>query len=153
EDKRDPISVRSRTGYVLIFGGCPILWVSKLQKEISVSTTEAEYIALSQSMREMIPTKRLTIEMLLFFGIQLEEAMTKTTCFEDNAGALTLAHTPALTLRNKHIGIKYHFFREHVRDGTVAIKKVDTNDQLADIFTKGLSQPKFCRMRFLLQGW
>ena len=50
----DPASVYSRTGYINKYKNCPILWVSKLQSEISLSTTEAEYIALSQAMREVI---------------------------------------------------------------------------------------------------
>jgi len=50
EDDQDPVSVKSHTGYVLLFGGCPLLWVSKLQTEIALSTMEVEYIALSHSM-------------------------------------------------------------------------------------------------------
>ena len=50
-------SVLSRTGYVLTFSGCPISWVSKMQTEIALSTTEAEYIALSQSVRDLIPIR------------------------------------------------------------------------------------------------
>ncbi|MGH7955130.1 MAG: reverse transcriptase domain-containing protein [Gloeomargaritales cyanobacterium] len=153
EDSQDPISTRSRTGYVLIFAGCPILWVSKLQTEIALSTTEAEYVALSQSMRDVLPTQRLIIEILAFFKCTLEDTTTRSTVFEDNAGALTLAHTPAMTARSKHYGIKYHFFREHVRKGTVAIKKVNTELQKADIFTKGLGAIKFRELRRLLIGW
>ena len=50
EDDQDPVCVKSRTEYVLLFDGCPLLWVSKLQTEIALSTMEAEYVALSQSM-------------------------------------------------------------------------------------------------------
>ena len=55
EDQQDPVCVKSRTGYVLTLGKTPLLWVSKLQTEVALSTTEAEYIALSQAMRELIP--------------------------------------------------------------------------------------------------
>ncbi|MGH7974068.1 MAG: Ty1/Copia family ribonuclease HI [bacterium] len=153
EDSQDPISARSRTGYVLVFAGCPILWVSKLQTEIALSTTEAEYVALSQSMRDVLPTQRLIIEILEFFKLALDATTTRSTVFEDNAGALTLAHTPAMTARSKHYGIKYHFFREHVRRGTVLIKKVNSEFQKADIFTKGLGSIKFRNIRKLLIGW
>jgi hypothetical protein len=54
-DSNDPENVLSRTGYIIYYAGCPIHWVSKLQTEIALSTTEAEYIALSQSMRDVIP--------------------------------------------------------------------------------------------------
>ena len=106
EDDQDPISVKSRTGYMLIFDGCPLLWVSKLQMEITLSTTEAEYIALSQSMRDLLPTKELIVELLPQFGIKLENVTTYSTVFEDNQGAIALENAPKLTPRTKHIGIK-----------------------------------------------
>ena len=55
EDDQDPICVKSQTGFILMFGGCPILWVSKLQTEVALYTMEAEYIALSQAMHELLP--------------------------------------------------------------------------------------------------
>ena len=59
----DPDTARSRTGYIVKFNGCPILWASKLQTEVALSSTEAEYVALSQSMREVLPLIALTQEM------------------------------------------------------------------------------------------
>ena len=59
EDILDPISVRSRTGYVITLGNFTVFWSSKLQSEIEVSTLEAEYISMSISMRELIPFKSL----------------------------------------------------------------------------------------------
>ena len=63
EDKLDPTSAKSRTGVLLNFGGVPVCWSSKLQSEISLSTLEAEYIALSQGMRELMSAKRLVLEL------------------------------------------------------------------------------------------
>jgi hypothetical protein len=57
EDGQESVSVKSRTGYVIFFCGVPLLWVSKLQTQIALSTCEAEYIALSQSMRDLIPIR------------------------------------------------------------------------------------------------
>ena len=51
----DPSTAKSRTGYVVMFANCPIVWVSKLQIQVALITTEAEYISLSQSLREGIP--------------------------------------------------------------------------------------------------
>ena len=62
EEDQDPVCVKSRTGYVLMLGGCPLIFKSKLQTEIALSTLEAEYIALSQSMRELLPLRRLLQE-------------------------------------------------------------------------------------------
>ena len=55
EDADDPTCVKSRTGFVMTLGGTPVLWSSKLQSEFALSTCEAEYIALSTAMRELLP--------------------------------------------------------------------------------------------------
>ena len=62
-EAEDAVNMLSRTGYVIQFMGCPILWVSKLQTEIALSTTEAEYIALSQAMRDVIPLMTIIEEL------------------------------------------------------------------------------------------
>jgi hypothetical protein len=62
-DCEDPSSVYSRTGYVIMFAGCSVVWVSKLQTEVTLSTTEAEYIALRQAMRDLIPLLSLLDEL------------------------------------------------------------------------------------------
>ena len=146
--------VKSRTGYVLTLNDCPLVWVSKLQTEIALSTMEAEYIALAQAMREVIPTRRMVTYVGEILGlIANAKPIAKSTVFEDNNGALRLATVPKMTPRSKHIAIKYHFFREHVFNGTVDIEKIDTSNQKADIFTKGLGPEIFERVRELLMGW
>ena len=74
-------------------------------------------------------------------------------CFEDNTGALELATVPKLRPRTKHINIVYHHFREHVRKKKVKINRIDTEDQIADIFTKPLAQNLFVKHRMKLLGW
>ena len=59
EDPQDPSSARSRTGYLLCFAGCPIVWTSKLQSDIALSTMEAEYNAPSMALKDLLPLKRL----------------------------------------------------------------------------------------------
>ena len=66
---------------------------------------------------------------------------------------IALANAPRMTPRSKHIGIKYHFFREHVRAGIGRIKYIATEFQIADVFTKGLTVIKFQRLRKMLMGW
>jgi len=153
EDDQDPVCVKSRTGYMLTFGGCPILWVSKLQTEIALSTMEAEYIALAQSMRDLIPARLMTLEVLKTFDIKLDGVWTHSTVFEDNNGALTLANAPKMTPRSKHIGIKYHFFREAVKQLYIHVVKIESERQQADIFTKGLPAEKFTNVRKQSMGW
>lgn len=155
EDDQDPVCVKSRTGYCLTLGECPVIWVSKLQTEVALSTTEAEYIALSQSMRELLPMRRLLQEIIKALELEgTNEAMLHSTVFEDNNGALSLATAPKMTPRTKHIAVKYHHFRSHVgKDKGIEIVKIDTAIQKADIFTKGLAAEKFQALRRLIMGW
>ena len=137
ETADDPVSVFRRTGYYIIYFGCPVIWISKLQSEICLSTVEAEYIALSQAMRDVIPFIDQTKEMDHIFLQCSSPPMVKCTVFEDNNGALELATTPRYHPRTKHIAIKYHHFREHVKNGIIKIVSIDTKEQIADQFTKG----------------
>ena len=121
--------------------------------EIPLSNTESEYISLSQSMRDLLPTKELIVELLPQFGIKLENVKTYSTVFEYNQGVIALANAPKLTPRTKHIGIKYHFFCEHVRNSNVQIQYVETGKQIADVLTKGLTAMKFQCLRKMLMGW
>ena len=63
-NKQDPLSVKSRTGYVIMHQGTPLLWASKMQTQIALSTMEAEYIALSQAMRDLIPIREVLKEIM-----------------------------------------------------------------------------------------
>jgi hypothetical protein len=140
EDDQDPVCVKSRTGYTITLGGCPVIWVSKLQTEIALSTLESEYIALSTAMHDLVPMRRLLQEMgkMMHLGFA-QPALVHSTIFEDNNGALGLAQAPKLTPRTKHIGVKYHWFKSHISpEEGIVIKKVESEFQKADIFTKGL---------------
>jgi hypothetical protein len=165
EDDQDPVSVKSRTGYVITLGTCPVTWVSKLQSLISTSTLEAEYIALSTAMRDLVPLRRLLQEIGSEMNLDFAQpALTHSTIFEDNNGALGLASSPKMTPRTKHISVRYHWFRSMIGPGPthndpngtgegILIKRVDTKQQKADIFTKGLTEESFQNIRLLLMGW
>ncbi len=73
---------------------------------------------------------------------------------EDNVGALALGKLEPrrMTPLSKHYGIKYHCFREHIGPRRIVVK-IDTDDQLGDLFTKGLTKIKFSRLRKKLMGW
>ena len=149
----EPVSVKSRTGYVITFANCPVLWVSKLQTEIALSTTEAEYIALSQAMRDLIPMRTLLTELASLTKLEIGKTTTLSTVFEDNKGCIELANAPKMRPRTKHIAIKYHHFRSHVANGDIKIQWIDTKHQLADIFTKPLAEIAFSSLRLALLGW
>ena len=156
EDKSNPTSVKSRTGFVICISDCPVIWTSKLQDLICLSTMEAEYCALSTAMKEVIPLRRLFKSIGTSIGIS-ENYLTqfKTTVHEDNNGALTLAnlepgrHTP----RSKHFAVRLHWFRSHLKPNEVEIVPIKTSHQRADILTKGLTKQPFESIRKQLCGW
>jgi hypothetical protein len=156
EDKLDPCCVKSRTGYVICISGCPVIWISKLQDLICLSTMEAEYNALSASMRDVLPIQELLRTIGKAIGLNEETLTTfKTTIHEDNTGAWTLARLEPgrVTPRSKHYAIKLHWFRSHLKPNQVEVSKISTDEQKADILTKGLRTEPFQKIRKLLCGW
>jgi len=150
----DPNTARSRMGYVITYAGYPMHWTSKMQTEKAMSTTEAEYIALSQATREVLPIIWL-MEEARHQGIPVLNAIPKIHCkvFEDNAGATEIANVPKMRPRTKHLTIKYHHFREEVKKGTISIYHTRTAEQIADIFTKPLPEQPFVKFREKMMGF
>ena len=149
----DPSTAKSRSGWIIFYAGCPVSWASKLQSQVALSTTEAEYIAMSQALRDVIPVMNLLQEMReRKFQVICNEPYVYCKVFEDNSGALELARLPKLRPRTKHINVCYHHFREHVRKGLIKIFPVDTKDQIADVLTKALAQNDFQRHRRYMCG-
>ena len=153
ENPEDPLCVKSRMGYVLLVGNCPVHWVSKLQSEISVSTMEAEYISLSMAMRDLIPLDTLVDKVKDLIGASALPYRSYSKVFEDNNGTLILASTPQTTPHSKHIAVKYHFFKEHVQTGWIQLVKVESANQKADCLTKGLEKTMLERACKMLCGW
>ena len=155
----DSSTALSQTGFVITFAVCPIVWTSKMQTEIALSTTEAEYIALATAMCDVIPLRALLNELnsnglIPTFG----KTSVQCTIFEDNASCLELAIAPKMRPRTKHINIKYHHFRSHIHseqnpEGMINIQHVGTKEQIADIFTKPLPQQPFHYLCSKLMGW
>ena len=155
EEAHRPEGCLSRTGYVIFYAGCPIIWSSKMQNTIALSTTEAEYTALSASLREVIYLLNLVKE-FKEYGIEIPSPnVPKVTCrvFEDNVGALELANNPKLRPRTKHLSVQLHHFRHYVETKEIIIEKVATKHQLADIFTKPLPKDAFQYLRSRIVGW
>jgi hypothetical protein len=150
----DPTTAKSRTGYIVMYAGCPIIWASQLQPEIAQSVTESEFISLSQALRQTIPLMRLVKELKEKLEIPMD-TIPKVQCklFEDNSGALELANVAKMRPRTKHINAKYHHFRQYVADKNIKVLKIATLDQLADILTKNLPETLFSKFRKLICGW
>ncbi len=123
-----------------------------------MSTTEAKHIALSTAMRELLWVRRIVEEVATGFNFDYNRCATiKTKVYEDNQGAIHVANQPDLTQRTRHLHTKYHHFKEHLKvnkDGSgIVIEYMPTEDQVADVLTKGLGITKFAPLRDLLMGW
>jgi hypothetical protein len=150
----DPLSTHSRSGYLIMYAGCPVIWASKMQTLIALSTTEAEYIALSSALREVIGLMHLITE-LQSRGFQLNVTTPTVHCtvFEDNQSCIEIATNHRTRPRTKHLSVRLHHFRSHIIANTITIKHISTKDQLADIFTKPLPRLQFITLRDRFMGW
>ena len=137
----DQICVRSRSGCVITLGEVQITWTLKLQTEIVTSTMHAEYIALSMSLRELLPISRLPNKICESTNIQRNDDTKSCWVFEGNEAAMKLAKSqlPKITPQSKHFAVKYHWFRERLEEYGFKIIPVRTDKQKADLFTKGSS--------------
>ena len=161
EQRSDPDNVRSRAGHVILINECPIIWSSRLMTSVALSTMMAEYYALSASLREALPLRDLVRAVAQGCGLNDSCKTTfKTTVWEDNMGALTLAKLEPghNTTRSKHFDSKVHWFRSYLRPNEgdpnrTTVEKIESRLQRADIMTKHLPKDTFEFLRKLLMGW
>jgi hypothetical protein len=144
----DADTARSRSGFVITYADCPIVMVIQAKNRKSLSTTEAEYIALSTAMRDCIPMLALMNEMRQKqYPIIYTQPNIYVKVYEDNNGALEMARLPKIQARTKHINVKYHHFRHHVARGEILVECIHSDDQRADIFTKPTAPALFLKHR------
>ena len=134
---------RSVSGYVFKVAGSTVSWCSKKQGTVAKSTTEAEYVSLSNATQELIWMRRLLSDI----GYKIE---TPTTMYKDNQGAIEIAKNPRFHNRTKHIDIKFHFIRERIASNELKVVYCNSNDMLADVMTKALPKDQFLKLRKLL---
>jgi hypothetical protein len=133
---------KSRTGFVLYMFGAPILWASKKQPCVVMSTRAAEYIASSMAADEAIFLGKLLLDLGLCMG--------PIDLFCDNRAAVACARNPIKNLKVKYLEVHWHFIREQVEKGELNIQWIQTEDQIADILTKPLARSIFEKFRLLL---
>ena len=139
----DTIDRKSISGYSFYFQGSLISWSAVKQKSIALSSTEAEYYAMTHAFKEAIWLR--TFLSLLKFPVPRPFPI-----LSDNQAACSLSNSPAISARSKHIDIRHHFIRDHVQAGSFSTTWIPTADMPADIFTKPLPFPVFSRHRDVL---
>jgi len=138
----DPIKRRSQTGYFFKLANGAISWQSRAQKTVALSSTEAEYMALSDCSHQAVWMQQLYSELGL--------TQRPTPICADNQGSIFIGSNPVQERRTKHIDVRYHYIRECVEDGKVELFWVPTDENPADMFTKNLGHVKFLQFRSML---
>lgn len=127
---------RSTSGVLVKMAGGPVIFKSNKQASVALSSAEAEYMALSLAVQEVLWLWHLLLEM----G---SPAADTVVIGIDNMAAISMALKQGYTPRAKHIDLHYHFVREHIQDGRVMLRHVPSDRQLADFLTKAISTPQF----------
>jgi hypothetical protein len=123
-------------GYILYFCNVPIAWRSKSGKYVTLSSTEAEYFAISELAKEVLFVKQVLESM----GITVEYPIIIHT---DNVGAIYLSNNHTTSQRTRHIDTRYHFVCEYIEDNIIKVLFVRSEDNEADIFTKNTNSSLF----------
>ena len=127
---------RSTTGYVFKMSDGSVTWNSQRQSTVSLSTTEAEYVAASSAAKEAMWIRRLLRD--------LQELIEKPTpIFMDNQSAIKLVHKAEFYKRTKHVDVRYHYIREKYVSGDIDVYYVTSKKQIADILTKPIPRNQF----------
>lgn len=133
------IDRKSTSGACFFLGDSLIAWSSRKQSSVALSTAESEYVAAASCCSQLL----WIVATLKDYGVSLE----KVPLLCDNTSAICIAKNPVQHSRTKHIEIRFHFLRDNYEKGNVALHHVDTEHQLADIFTKPLDSSRFAYLR------
>jgi hypothetical protein len=122
---------RSKTGYVVMIAGGPVIWQTRSQKSVALSSCEAELYALCEATKEIKWLTQLLGEMRIPFSTP--------NLHVDNQGAIALSSNPVQHQRTKHIDIRWFFIREALEAKVLKVVYVSTSENLADLFTKAVT--------------
>jgi hypothetical protein len=137
---RDVDDKKSTSGYVFMLGTWVVSWSSRKQPVVTLSTTEAEFIAAASCACQGVWLRRILEKLGHVQGMC-------TTIYCDNSSAIKLSRNPVLHGRSKHIDVRFHFLRELTRDGVVELMYCNTQEQVSDIMTKPLKLEVFLKLR------
>ncbi|GJS37338.1 hypothetical protein Tco_0535720 [Tanacetum coccineum] len=133
----DADNLKSQTGYVFVLNGGDVDWKSSKQSIFTTSSAEAEYIAAYDASKEAVWVRKFISGLGV---VPMIEEPTSMYC--DNTGAIIIANESGITKGARHFCAKVHYLREVIEFGDIKLKKVHTNDNLTDPFTKALAFPK-----------
>ena len=128
----DPDRRLSVTGFLIYFCGALISWKSKLQKSPTISSTECEYVAISDVVREIMYIRNILKSLGINVGLPVIVEV-------DNLGAIYLANNANSSVRTKHVDVHYHFVRDYCERGITLVRFVSGAFQRSDIMTKNTS--------------
>ena len=131
-------SRRSTTGFVAFWRNVPVSFYSKQQPITSNSTTEAEFIAAADAAKDGIYLRNILEELGVGSGSFI--------LYEDNQSAIQRMSNMKVTARTKHIALRYAFLRDYVQQGMLEVRYVKSEDNLADVFTKPVTEKIFARL-------
>ena len=114
---------------------------SRMKKCVTLSTTEAEYVAMADGVKEALYVREVLVFLMPSLG------SPSIGVFEDSKGATELAKNPLSSSNSKHINVRYHFLRESVGTGELSVKYFRTEDLHADILTKAIGKERFEKHR------
>lgn len=131
---------KSVAGYLTKFCGSTISWSSQTEKTVALHTTEAEYMALSLLVQEVVHLRQMLKELKV-------QQRYPSEVYVDNESAKKLAKNPQFHNRTKHIDVRHHFVRERIELKQIDVERVAGADNVADAFTKPLARPAFEKHR------
>ena len=125
---------KSTSGFIFMLGGCTVSWKCTKQKTVAISSTEAEYIGLSEATQEAIWFKEVLSE--------LKAPQKQITMCGDNLSSMHIVKNAYSHNRSKHIDVRFHFIRDHYQNGNISLQYVESENLCADFLTKGVNKIK-----------
>jgi hypothetical protein len=136
----DKADAKSMSGAIILLGDGAVHWTAKKQSQVSLSSMESEYVAMVIGVQDALWLHSLLAELR-------HSQQQPATLYVDNQSAITYCHTGGDQHRTRHVNIRYHFVRDHIQHQSVIVKWIDSDSQLADLFTKPLYRSVFQRHR------
>jgi hypothetical protein len=133
---RDPETRISVTGFIIYLQNVTVCWRSKAQRGVTLSSSKAEYVAMSEAVKEIT----FICFILKDIGIEVELPIVVRT---DNVGALFLSQNSSTGVCSRHVDTRHHFIRENLEDGIIRVEFVKSSDNDSDIFTKNVNQEMY----------